>query len=141
MSVTAHWYDKALEDAFNNSPVFWTSDTIKVALLTSSYTPAQGTDHVWSDISANEVVGAGYTTGGATLGSKTEGLAAHVLKLTGANTSWASATITARYAAIYDTTVSNKLLGYVNFGADVVSTNGTFQITWDAAGILTITAS
>lgn len=141
MSVTAHWYDKAMQDAFIGSGINFTVDTIKIALLTSAYTPNQGTDHVFADVSANEVVGAGYTAGGATLAGAAQSLASHVLKLTGSNTSWAAATITARYAVIYDTSVSNKLLGYVNFGSDVISTGGTFLITWDAAGILTVTMS
>lgn len=141
MSVTAHWYDNAIKDALNNSAAFWTSDTIKVALLTSSYTPNQGTDHVWSDISTNEVSGTGYTAGGATLTSPTIALATHVVTLSGANTSWTTSTITARYAAIYDTTLSNKLLGYVDFGGNVSSTGATFTIAWSGSGIFTITMS
>src|SRR5579872_5252486 len=43
------------------------SDTLKMMLLTSSYTPALDTDAQYSDISANEVTGTGYTAGGATL--------------------------------------------------------------------------
>ena len=52
-----------------------------------------------------------------------------------------SSTITARYAVIYDSTGTSStsaLIGYVDFGADVSTTNGTFQITWDSAGIFTI---
>lgn len=48
----------------------WASDTIKVALLTSSYTPNYDTHDFFDDIT-NEVTGTGYTAGGATLGSKT----------------------------------------------------------------------
>ena len=42
-------------------------DTLKVMLLTNSYTPAPATDSVYSGISANEVSGTGYTAGGATV--------------------------------------------------------------------------
>lgn len=141
MSVSAHWFDKAMQDAFTGAGINWTSDAIKVALLTSSWTPDRAANHVFSDISANEVSGAGYTSGGATLASATQGLSSHVLKLDGDDTSWTSSTITARYAAIYDTSVSNKLLGYVDFGSDVTSTAATFTIAWDSAGIFTITLS
>lgn len=141
MSVSAHWYDKAIQDCLTGAGISWTADTIKVALLTSSYTPNQATDHVWSDISANEVSGTGYTAGGATLTTPTQGVTSHVLKLTGDNSAWTSSTITARYAAIYDTSVSNKLLGYVDFGGNVASTAATFTIAWDAGGIFTITMS
>jgi hypothetical protein len=65
-----------------------------------------------------------------------------VISFTGANVSWASSTITARYAAIYDSTpgsaATNPLVALVNFGSDVVSSGGTFQISWDANGILNI---
>lgn len=47
------------------------SDTLKIGLLTSAYSPNQDTDTVWSDISTNEVVGTGYTPGGQTLTSVT----------------------------------------------------------------------
>ena len=146
MAVTAKWYGKAFL-AILNKEVDWEADTIKVQLHTSSYTPDQDA-HDYADDLTNEVAnGNGYTTGGATLGSKTIGYtgATNVVKLDAADTSWAAATITARYAVIVDTTpgsaATNPLLGYVDFGADVTSTAGTFQITWHADGILTITPS
>lgn len=46
--------------------------TVKVALVTSAYTPDAGTSghDTWSDVSANEIAnGNGYTTGGVTLAS------------------------------------------------------------------------
>lgn len=45
----------------------WVSDTFKLALITSSYTPS--TAHTqWSDVSTYEVAsGSGYTTGGLAL--------------------------------------------------------------------------
>jgi len=43
------------------------TDTIKCALFTSSYTPDIDNDVYFSDISANEVVGTGYTSLGVTL--------------------------------------------------------------------------
>lgn len=141
MSVTGHFYDKAVQDLISGSGWNWTADTIKVALLTSSYTPSQGSDHVWSDISANEVSGTGYSAGGATLASAAQSVTSHVLTLSGANVSWTGSTITARYAAIYDTSTSNKLIGYVDFGGNVSSSSATFTITWAGSGILTITMS
>lgn len=54
--------------------------------------------------------------------------------------SWAASTITARYAVLVDTTpgssATNPLFGYCDFGADVVSSGGTFLITIDADGAL-----
>jgi hypothetical protein len=144
MAVSAKWYGNGLLKALNKE-VDWDTDTIKVMLCTSSYTPDQDAHDYKNDVT-NEVTGTGYTAGGATLGSKTIGYTAgtNVIKLDAADTAWTSSTITARYAVIYVATgddATSALLGYVDFGADVVSASGTFTITWDAAGIFTITAA
>lgn len=139
MAVTAHWYDTAIRDENTGSGINWITDFIKVALLTSGYTPNQGTDHVFSDVSANETSGTGYVAGGMLISSPSANLAAHVLTLDAADIVWTVSTITARYAVIYDTTVANKLLGYVDFGANVSSSGASFTIVWNAAGILSIT--
>lgn len=145
MAVSAKFYGLAFQSAFNKE-IDFNSDTMKVMLCTSTYTPNQDTHQYKSDVT-NEVSGTGYTAGGATLGTPTVTYTAatKVLKLDGANVSWASSTITARYAVIYDSTpatdATRPLLAYVDFGADVSSTNGTFSITWDAAGIATVTVS
>lgn len=50
------------------------SATVKVALVTSSYTPnvASNGHYLWSDVSTNEIAaGSGYTAGGATLANDT----------------------------------------------------------------------
>jgi hypothetical protein len=145
MAVSAKFYGNAFVSAFNKK-IDFDSDTIKVALCTSSYTPDQDAHDFFNDIT-NEVTGTGYTAGGATLTSAsiTYTGASNVLKLDGDDTSWASSTITARYAIIYDATpgtaATNPLIAYVDFGADVTSTAGTFTISWDAAGIATVTVS
>lgn len=130
-----------------NKEVDWDSDTIKVALLSSSYTPNQDTHDYYDDVSAYEVTGTGYTTGGSTLASKTityDGTN-NVIVLDAADVTWSSSTITARYAVVYDdsgASASTKaLIGYVDFGSDQSSTNGNFTITWDSTGIVRITVA
>ena len=123
--------------------VDWLNDTIKVMLCTSSYTPAQ-TTHAYRSSITNEVSGTGYTSGGATLGSKTATKSSLVVSLDAADTSWTTATITARYAVIYKDTGSSStdpVLGYIDFGSDQTSTAGTFTITWDSTGIFVYTVS
>jgi len=129
-----------------NKEVDFDTDTIKVALLTSSYTPDQDAHDYLNDVSSYEVSGTGYTAGGATLASKTATYdsATNVIILDAADTTWASSTITARYAVIYDSTgtaSTSTLIGYVDFGSDQASTNGNFTITWDATGIVRITVA
>lgn len=144
MAVTAKWYGQALLKALNKEIDFDT-DTIKVMLCTSAYGPDQDA-HVYKDVSVtSEVTGTGYTAGGAALASKTitYTAATNIIALDAADVTWAASTLTARYAVIYDDSpASNKpLLAYVDFGADQSSNNGNFTITWDANGILKITAS
>ena len=130
-----------------NKEIDWDTDTIKVALLSSSYTPNQDTHNYYDDVSGAEVTGTGYTAGGATLGSKTltyDG-ASNVTVLDAADVTWASSTITARYAVVYNdsgaTAGQKALLGYVDFGSDQSSTNGNFTITWDSTGIFRLTVA
>lgn len=118
------------------------TDTIKVALVTSSYTPDQDTHTYFSSVT-NEVSGTGYTAGGATLANKTvtqdntdnEGV------FDANDVSWTTATITARAAVVYKSTgtaSTSALICYIDFGADKVSTAGTFTIAWNAEGILNL---
>jgi len=134
-------YGSLLAKALNKE-IDFDSDTIKVALLSSAYSPNQDTHDYYDDVVANEVTGTGYTAGGATLASKTltYDAANNVTILDAADVTWASSTITARYAVIYDdsgaTNSQKALIGYVDFGSDQSSTSGNFTITWDATGIL-----
>lgn len=118
------------------------TDTIKVALVTSSYTPDQDAHDFFDDVT-NEVVGTGYTAGGASLANKAvtadntdnEGV------FDADDTTWASSTITARAAVLYKSTgtaSTSPLICYIDFGSDKSSSAGNFTIAWDAEGILNL---
>ena len=115
------------------------SDTIKIMLVTSSYTPDFGAHDFKADVS-NEVSGTNYTAGGNTLGSLALTQTSGTIKFDAADTSWSSATITnARGAVIYDDSVTNDpLIAYIDCGSDFSSSNGTFTIAFNAGGIFTI---
>lgn len=140
-------YGQFIQQSFNKE-IDFDSDTIKVALLTNAYTPDQDAHNYFDDVVANEVTGTGYTAGGATLANKTNTYdsATNVIKLDADDVTWASSTITARYAVIYDATgggtnATRPLIGYVDFGSDQSSSNGNFTITWDATGIVRVTVA
>lgn len=145
MAVTAKLYGKALQSAFNGE-INWLSNALKVMLCTSAYTPDQDT-HQYKSSVTNEASGTGYTAGGALLATPTVNYTAgtNTLVLDAADTAWTGSTITARYAVIYNSTpgtdATRPLIAYVDFGADVSTTAGTFTITWDAAGLVTLTAA
>lgn len=144
--MASKMYGQFLAKALNKE-VDWDSDTIKVALVSSAYTPNQDSHDYFDDVVANEVTGAGYTAGGATLTGKTityDG-ASNVVVLDANDVVWASSTVTARYAVVYDdsgaTNAQKVLIGYVDFGSDQSSTNGNFTVTWDATGIVRLTVA
>ena len=107
------------------------SDTIKLALYTAgSGAPYSTSDTVYSSGVANEVSGAGYTTGGNTLNNAVVANQTSVATLTFDQTQFTSATFGAAYAVIYNSTESNKLVVVLDFGGTKSCSNGTFTITF-----------
>lgn len=118
------------------------TDTIKVALVTSTYTPNQDTHQDFADVT-NEITGTGYTAGGEALASKAvtidttdnEGV------FDAADVTWASSTLTARGAVIYKDTgvaATSLLICYLDFSIDQSSSAGDFVIAWNSEGILNL---
>lgn len=118
------------------------NDTIKVMLVTSSYSPDADL-HDFKDDVTGEVSGAGYTAGGEALSNKSvtqdntddEGV------FDADDVTWSNSTITARGAVIYkDTGVAgtSPLICYIDFGADKSSDNADFTIQWNSEGILNL---
>jgi hypothetical protein len=118
------------------------TDTIKVMLTTSAYTPDQDSHEFKSSVT-NEVSGTGYTAGGATLANKsvTQDNTDNEGVFDADDVTWASSTITARYAVIYKDTGSaatSPIIAILDFGSDKISSNGNFTIAWAAEGILNL---
>jgi len=148
MAATA-WrtYDNGLL-AIANKTIDLDTDSFKIALFTSSYSPNTTTDDLYSSLS-NEVssTNTGYTTGGIALTMSALSVASHVIKWTTATSIvWTagSAGLTCRTAVIYHVGTS-KLIAYCildSTPADVsISSGGTLTITPNASGILTITGA
>jgi len=108
-----------------------TSQVFKIALFTSSATLGAATT-VYAI--TNEVSGTGYTAGGNTLtvvAPTTSGTTAY---LDFNDTTWSSATITARGALIYLADgATNPAVAVLDFGADKTSTAGDFTIQFPTA--------
>ncbi len=111
------------------------TDTLKLALVTSSYTPSTAHDE-WADVSANEVAtGSGYTTGGETLASPV----ATNSNIDYNDVTWTSLTKTFRYAVCYKSGsgggLTNPLLFYIlldSTPSDIVNTGSNYTISWNA---------
>ena len=118
------------------------TDTIRVALVTDSYTPDQDSHEYFDDVT-DEVVGAGYTADGAALAGKavTQDDTDNEGVFDADDTEWTTATITARAAVIWKDTgtdATSPLIRYHDFGEDKTTTGTTFKITWNAEGILNL---
>jgi hypothetical protein len=118
-----------------------TSDTIKVALMSSTYPAAfsASSQIKWSDVSSYEISSSsptvGYITGGATITCSVAGTSTAQFDTTGTdgsgNCTWSSATITAYGAVIYDSSATNSpLIAWIDFGGIQSSTNGNFIVSW-----------
>ena len=130
--ITNQFLTKLQEKAYNLE-----SDVIKVALLDDTVAPDKD-DTTFSD--TNEISGAGYTAGGATLAGSTvtQDDSGDLAKWDATDITWSTLTMTdARYAVIYDTTVTNDIIGYIDFGTNRSSVSSDFKITWSASGLTT----
>lgn len=141
MAVTANWYGKALSHIIKGE-VSYLTDTIKTALVTSSYVYNKDTHETFADVLANEVAvvaNNGYTARGVALGTKSVvyDSATDRNRLVAANPSWtpsAGISLAAAGCVFYKDTGTNAtswLLGYVNFGLTVTATGAAFSVILD----------
>jgi len=119
----------------------WTDGTLKLAAVTSSYTPSAA-HTVWADVSGNEASGTNYSAGGETLAnaSKTN------TKLDADDVTFSNVTITFRYLVCYFSgtleSLTNPLLFYIlvdDTPDDIVVTAADYPVVWNSNGIIAIT--
>ena len=122
-------YDSFLDDTFAGSLV--KTDTFKCALVTG-YTPNQTTHTRWSDVSANEITGTGYTAGGNTVvPTFTKDTTNHRITIVFPQTTWTTSTLSATRAVCYKSTgtgSTSPLVFQDDFGGTVTTTAGTFTL-------------
>ena len=110
-----------------------TADTFKIALFTSAATLSAATT---AYSTSNEVTGTGYVACGNTLTiSANPASSGTTAFLDFADTTWSSATITARGALIYKSGGTNPAVAVLDFGSDKTSTAGDFTIVFPAADV------
>ena len=107
-------------------------NAFKLALYTA--TPYNTASTVYNATSEVGTSGTNYSTGGNALGSQAVASGTAVASVDFADTEWTSATITAAYGAIYNSTTvdgtANRLCVVLDFGGSKTCTNGTFKITF-----------
>lgn len=118
------------------------SDTLKVALTNTAPAP---TDTVWSTgVYPAPASASGYSAGGNTITTSSSTQTSGVYKLV-----LATSVFTAsggqigpfRYAVLYNSTASNDVIGYYDYGSSItLNDTETFTVAFDATnGVLTIT--
>lgn len=118
------------------------NDTLKLMLVTSTYSPNQDT-HDFKDDVTNEVSGTGYTAGGKTLTGKVanQDNTNNRSELDADDVTWSGATLTARGAVLYKDTgvaATSPIICYFDFGSDESANAEDFTVAWNAEGILQI---
>ncbi|MEF8758330.1 MAG: hypothetical protein V5B36_00960 [Candidatus Accumulibacter sp. UW25] len=136
-------YSLGLKNQYNGVAVVdYDTDTIKVALVTSSYTPSQAHDF-FNDVT-NEVTGTNYPAGGITLTSKTLTESSGTITFDADDVTCATGGTTfnnARIAVLYKSTgvsSTSPLIGYIDFGSDKGNAASDLILQWHASGIFTV---
>lgn len=135
MAITAAICNSYKQELFSGTHT--SAHTYKIALYTSAATLSKSTT---AYAATNEVSSSGtnYSAGGATLSGFSVTLDGDtaILDFT-TDPTWATSSITARGALIYNSSAANKAVAVLDFGADITSTNDTFTVSFPAAAAST----
>lgn len=134
MAFTGNAFCTSAKVGFLTGTYIPLTDTMKIALYTNAATLDASTT---AYTTSGEVIGVGYTAGGNTLTGNAISFSGTTAWLTFSDSSWTTATITARGALVYDSTQSNAAIAVLDFGSDKTSTAGTFTVQMPTAAAST----
>lgn len=131
-------YNSFFSRMANDSLGGMASDQHKIALMSAGYTANK--DHAtWASISGSETSGASYTSGGKTLGgiSITKSDASDWVYMDATDVNWASLTLSAAGAVIYnDTHANDALVCFLSFGTLKSPSAQSLTIQFSTGGII-----
>lgn len=133
-SVTASFKRELMEAVHDFQATSVGGDVFKLALYTSSASLDPSTT-VYT--TANEVVGTGYTAGGATLTNLGVFLSGSTAYTDFENAVWPGASFTAAAALLYNASQSNRTVAVFNFGGSYTCTNQSFTVEFPPASSTT----
>lgn len=125
-------YNSAVRDIATGA-IDLDTDTFRAMLVTAAYVEDKDTHTRRSNVT-NEVTGTGYTAGGVTIVPTVAAVdtANDRVVVTFPAVNWPSSTITARKMVVYKSrggaATADELVFINDFGADVVSVNGTLTV-------------
>lgn len=128
------------------------SDAIRFTLHTATYSPNIDTHEAFSDATNELSTANGYTANGIAAATKTVSYNATgnvtTFDMDDTTITWTASggTLTFQYAVIHDDTVATgppvkPLIGYIDCGAQSITTGNTFLITTGASGLFTGTVA
>lgn len=131
-----NWYPRAGGKILGD---LWAGSPMKVMLLKPTYVPAPDVHLVYTDISAQEIVGTGYAAGGLALANLVANYdaAQDRTNLLADDSVWGpGATFDTGFAAIYNNAGAKPLWSLVDFEAVRSVVDGVFTLDWQAIGLL-----
>ena len=105
------------------------ADTFKLALYTTDSNISSSTTEYTT---INEVVGTGYTAGGATLTNLGVTLSGTTAYASWDEYTWANSTLTTAGALIYNASKGNRSVAVLNFGGSYSTSDAPFTVTFPA---------
>lgn len=85
-----------------------------------------------------EVEGFGYEAGGLVLSGRSTSLQGRIAVLDFADAEWPVSTLKARGGLIYNASKGNRAVGSLDFGADILSDNDVFRVSFHSSGVVRI---
>lgn len=128
------------------------SDAMRFTLHTNTYSPNIDTNEAFADATNELSTASGYTANGIAAAGKTVSYNATgnvtTFDMDDTTITWTASggTLTFQYAVMHDDTVSTgppvkPLVGYIDCGAQSITTGNTFLITTGASGLFTGTVA
>lgn len=116
------------------------TDTVQIALLSSTYVPDANVNATWNDVSSYEVIGSGYAQGGQVVTGKLWTAVGGTVSFAAQSVLWPGATITARYLVLVrragtGLSPSDRLICFRDLtgGGDASSNGATFQVNFNGS--------
>lgn len=149
MAISAKLYGRFPEsmgggNTGTDGPMDILSDSIRLTLHTSTYTPVQATDRIKATATNELTTAGGYTALGQALASKTFVTSSLITTFDAADVTWTATSITHRYGVVWDDTPTapvDPLIMYVDNGGDVTTSSTDLVYQWNASGLFTLTVS
>lgn len=134
------------------SQMDYLSDSMRFTLHTATYSPNIDTNEAFADATNELSTASGYTANGVAIATKTVSYNATgnvtTFDMDDTTVTWTASggTLTFQYAVLHDDTVSTgppakPLIGYIDCGAQSITTGNTFTITTGANGLFQATVT